>query len=177
MTGFLIATALAVAYFLGAIPSAYIVGRFRKGTDIRQIGSRNMGAMKVFYNVGFRWGVLVLVMDAGKGAAAMAIALALGIPEVARFAVGIVAVLGHNFPVFLRFRGGKGGATYIGVLLVVMPWGITTPEPVSSVWCCSSPVSRRSATAWGCFPSRSSAGWPMTAGNWSSSRWCCCSCP
>ncbi|MEE8352922.1 MAG: glycerol-3-phosphate acyltransferase [Dehalococcoidales bacterium] len=124
MTGLLIALALVAAYLLGAIPSAYIVGRLRKGTDIRQVGSRNMGAMNVFYSVGFGWGALVLAMDIGKGAAAMAIALALGIPEVARFAAGIVAVLGHGFPVFLRFQGGRGGATCIGVLSVAMPWGI-----------------------------------------------------
>lgn len=124
MTGLTVALALVAAYLLGATPSAYIVGRLRKGIDIRQVGSRNMGAMNVFYSVGFGWGVLVLAMDIGKGAAAMALASALGIPEVARFAAGIVAVLGHGFPVFLRFRGGKGGATCIGVLFVAMPWGI-----------------------------------------------------
>ncbi len=124
MSGLTIALALVAAYLFGAVPSAYIVGRLRTGTDIRQVGSHNMGAMNVFYSVGFCWGVLVLVMDIGKGAAAMAFASALGIPEVARFAAGIVAVLGHGFPVFLRFQGGKGGATSIGVLFVAMPWGI-----------------------------------------------------
>lgn len=124
MTGLTIALALVAAYLLGATPSAYIVGRLRKGIDIRQVGSRNMGAMNVFYNVGFGWGALVLAMDIGKGAVAMALALALDIPEVARFAAGFVAVLGHSFPVFLRFRGGKGGAVCIGVLFVTMPWGI-----------------------------------------------------
>ena len=124
MTGLLIALILVAAYLLGAAPSAYIVGRLRKGIDIRQVGSRNMGAMNVFYNVGFGWGALVLAMDIGKGAAAMALASAVDIPEVARFAAGMVAVLGHGFPVFLRFRGGKGGATAIGVLFVAMPWGI-----------------------------------------------------
>jgi len=120
----LIILALVAAYLLGSIPSAYIVGRLRKGTDIRQVGSRNMGAMNVFYNVGFGWGVLVLVLDIGKGAAAMALASVMGIPEVARFVAGVVAVLGHSFPIFLRFRGGKGGAVCIGILFVAMPWGI-----------------------------------------------------
>ena len=124
MDGVLIALAIIIAYLLGSIPSAYIVGRMRKGTDIRETGSRNMGAMNVFYSVGFWWGLLVLIVDVGKGAAAMGIALALGVSEVAQFFVGATAVLGHAFPVFLRFRGGKGGATCIGVLGVLMPWGL-----------------------------------------------------
>ena len=124
MDGVLITLAIIIAYLLGSIPSAYIVGRMRKGTDIRETGSRNMGAMNVFYSVGFWWGLLVLITDVGKGAAAMGIALALGVSEVAQFFVGATAVLGHAFPVFLRFRGGKGGATCIGVLTVLMPWGL-----------------------------------------------------
>ncbi len=124
MDGVLITLAIIIAYLLGSIPSAYIVGRMQKGTDIRETGSRNMGAMNVFYSVGFWWGLLVLIADVGKGAAAMGIALALGVSEVAQFFVGATAVLGHAFPVFLRFRGGKGGATCIGVLGVLMPWGL-----------------------------------------------------
>ena len=133
MTGFTIPLALVVAYLIGAIPSAYVVGRLRKGIDIRQVGSRNMGAMNVFYNVGFGWGALVLAMDIGKGAAAMALALAMGVPEVARFAAGIVVVFGHSFPIFLRFRGGKGGATCIGVLSVAMPWGLAVGAGIFGV--------------------------------------------
>ena len=123
MDGVLIALAIIIAYLLGSIPSAYIIGRMRKGTDIRETGTRNMGAMNVFYTVGFWWGLLVLITDVGKGAAAMGIAMALGVSELVQFIVGATAVLGHAFPVFLRFRGGKGGATCIGVLSVLMPWG------------------------------------------------------
>jgi len=124
MDGVLIALAIIIAYLLGSIPSAYIIGRMRKGTDIRETGSRNMGAMNVFYSVGFLWGLLVLVTDVGKGAAAVGIAMALGVSEVVQFIAGATAVLGHAFPVFLRFRGGKGGATCIGILSVMMPWGL-----------------------------------------------------
>jgi glycerol-3-phosphate acyltransferase PlsY len=124
MEGFLIALAIIIAYLLGSIPSAYIVGRMRKGTDIRETGTRNMGAMNVFYSVGFWWGLLVLTTDVGKGAAAVGIAMAFGVPELVEFTAGVMAVLGHAFPVFLRFRGGKGGATCIGVLSVLMPWGL-----------------------------------------------------
>lgn len=124
MDGFFIALAIIIAYLLGSIPFAYLVGRLRKGTDIRETGTRNMGAMNVFYTVGFWWGLLVLILDVGKGAAAVGIAIALGLGEITQFVVGATAVLGHAFPVFLRFRGGKGGATCIGVLCVLMPWGL-----------------------------------------------------
>jgi len=66
VTGLLIAVTLVGTYLLGSIPTAYIVGKFRKGTDIRETGSKNMGAMNVIYNVGFWWGALVLVIDIGK---------------------------------------------------------------------------------------------------------------
>jgi glycerol-3-phosphate acyltransferase PlsY len=112
------------AYLLGAIPSAYIIGRLRKGIDIRQVGSRNMGAMNVFYNVGVVPGLLVLAVDIGKGAAAVALAQWLVESDLVVFIAGAAAVLGHSFPVWLRFRGGKGGAPLIGVLFFLMPWSI-----------------------------------------------------
>lgn len=125
MTAFYIVIALICAYLLGSIPSAYIVGKFQKKKDIREIGTRNMGAMNVFYEVGFWWGIVVLLVDAGKGVAAMAIAEALPVHEYIYLLSGIVAVLGHSFPIFLGFRGGKGGATAIGVLVYLMkPWSI-----------------------------------------------------
>ena len=129
MSALYIALALISAYLLGSIPSAYIVGRLRKKTDIRQIGTHNMGAMNVFYEVGFVWGVIVLLADIGKGVAAMAIAEALGLdkyPHMAPYlAAGMVVVLGHSFPIFLGFKGGKGGATSIGVLIYLMkPWAV-----------------------------------------------------
>ncbi len=119
-----IAIALIAAYFLGSIPSAYVVGRLRKGIDIRTVGSRNMGAMNVFYRLGFGWGLLVLLVDMGKGAAAVALARWLGVPVWSELLAGAISVVGHSFPVWLGFRGGKGGATLIGVLLFLMPWGI-----------------------------------------------------
>jgi glycerol-3-phosphate acyltransferase PlsY len=112
------------AYLLGSIPSAYIIGRLIKGIDIRQVGSRNMGAMNTFYNVGIAPGVLVLAMDVGKGAAAVALAQWLSDSNLVMFFAGAIAVLGHNFPVWLGFKGGKGGAPLIGVLIYLMPWGI-----------------------------------------------------
>jgi glycerol-3-phosphate acyltransferase PlsY len=124
VTALTIAVTLIGAYLIGSIPTAYIIGKFRKGTDIRNIGSKNMGAMNVIYNVGFGWGALVMAIDIGKGVLVMAVAKLLDIPELAYYAAGIVVILGHNFPVFLKFRGGKGGATAVGVLSFLMfPFG------------------------------------------------------
>ena len=119
-----IAIAIICAYLIGSFPSAYIAGRLRKGVDIREVGSRNVGAMNVFYKVGFVAGLLVLAADIGKGAAAVALARWLGVPMVAQLFAGVAVVIGHGFPVFLKFRGGRGGATCIGVLVFLMPWGL-----------------------------------------------------
>lgn len=126
MTGevLFIAVAIICAYLIGSFPSAYIAGRVRKGIDIREVGSRNMGAMNVFYKVGFVEGILVLAVDIGKGAAAVALARWLGVPMIAELLAGAAAVIGHSFPVFLKFRGGRGGATCIGVLIFLIPWSI-----------------------------------------------------
>jgi glycerol-3-phosphate acyltransferase PlsY len=80
--------------------------------------------MNVFYQVGFAAGLLVLAVDIGKGAAAVALARWLGVPEIAAWLAGAAAVIGHNFPVFLKFHGGRGGATCIGILVFLMPWAI-----------------------------------------------------
>jgi len=119
-----ITLAIIGAYLLGSIPSAYISGRLRKGIDIRQVGSRNMGAMNVFYSIGFISGLMVLLADIGKGAAAVALARWLEVPVPVEFIAGAVAVIGHGFPVWLKFRGGRGGAPLIGVLAFLMPWGL-----------------------------------------------------
>lgn len=116
--------AIVLAYLIGSFPSAFIIGKLRRGLDIRQVGSRNMGAMNVFYKVGFWWGILTLGLDIGKGALAVAAAWQLTHLVNIQLAAGLVAVLGHNFPVFLKFKGGKGGASCIGILVYVMPWGI-----------------------------------------------------
>ena len=119
-----IAIAIICAYIIGSIPSAYIAGRLRKGIDIREVGSRNMGAMNVFYTLGFATGIIVLAVDIGKGAAAVALARFLGVPMVVELLAGAASIVGHGFPIFLKFRGGRGGATCIGVLAFLMPWGI-----------------------------------------------------
>ncbi len=115
------AIALIVAYLLGSIPSAYIITRLATGKDIRQLGGGNVGAQNVFREVGWRAGIPVLIFDVGKGAAAVAIAYwLLGAPLLFLLAAGLAVVAGHMWSIFLRFTGGNGLATTIGVLSVLM---------------------------------------------------------
>ena len=116
---------LIIGYILGSIPTAYIVSRASKGIDIRTIGSGNMGGANVMREIGTREGVFVGLFDVAKGAGAILIAQALGISEPWIFGTGFAAVLGHNFPVFAGFQGGRGSATIIGIFLVLSP--IATP--------------------------------------------------
>jgi len=117
-----IAVVLAAAYFIGAVPSGVIVGRLWRGVDIRSYGSGGSGATNVARTLGPGAGGAVLASDIAKGAIVTAIA---------RYAVsgdawlvalaGTVAVLGHMFPVYIKFKGGKGVATGLGGLFVISP--------------------------------------------------------
>jgi len=119
-----------ISYLLGCIPSAYMVGKAFKGVDIRQIGSHNMGAMNTFYTIGFWPGMLVLAIDVSKGILALTLsylaAILLQVPPnmvvPVEMVAGIFVIAGHNFPVFLKFKGGKGGATAIGILAFLLAW-------------------------------------------------------
>lgn len=115
------AIAIVVAYLIGSIPFAYIAGRLLKGIDIRQVGGGNIGAVNTAREIGLVPGLLVLVADIAKGALAVLIALWLDVSLVLVFVAGFAAVVGHNWPVFLKFRGGKGAATTIGVLFALTP--------------------------------------------------------
>ncbi len=88
-----IVIAIIGAYLIGSPPTAYIMGRLRKGIDIRKVGTRNMGAMNVFYTVGFAEGITVLAVDIGKGVAAVALARWLGVPLVAQLFAGAAVVI------------------------------------------------------------------------------------
>ncbi len=114
------AFSIIIAYLLGSIPFAYIVGKMR-GLDVRKVGDRNVGASNVFRHGGLVAGIATLVGDIGKGALAIVVAKLLGAQEAVLFAVGVAAVIGHNWPVFLHFRGGRGLAVVIGVLLALLP--------------------------------------------------------
>lgn len=117
-----------IAYLLGSIPTALIISRKYFGIDIRDYGSGNMGATNTFRVLGSKYGTLVMVFDILKGMAA--VALYNFLPhylnnELDRtnfmIGLGLAAVLGHIFPVFANFKGGKGVATLFGMILTVQP--------------------------------------------------------
>jgi len=112
---------IVIGYLLGSIPSAYIMARLRKGVDIRQVGVGNVGATNVFRHIGIWEGIVVGVADVAKGAVTILIAQALIVSEFWLLGAGFAALVGHNFPVFLGFRGGKGSATTIGIFLLLAP--------------------------------------------------------
>ena len=107
------------AYLAGSIPFGYLAGRLR-GVDIRTVGSKNVGATNVFRTLGKRWGIAVMIADIGKGLGAALLARWLTDDPWPLVASG-AAVAGHVFPVWLRFRGGKGVATGAGVVIGLMP--------------------------------------------------------
>ena len=120
---------LIFAYLLGSVSFAYLITKLIKKSDIRKIGSKNPGAANVFREIGRPWGILVWFFDTTKGALAMLLAAKLtgnfpgpvGIGILFLALVGVAAVAGHCWPIFLSFRGGKGAATSGGTILYLVP--------------------------------------------------------
>ena len=112
---------LIVAYLIGSIPFGYLIVRTKEGGDIRQTGSGGTGATNVSRRAGKAAGVLTLLLDASKGAAAVLIAQSVSGTEWVKAAAAIAVIVGHIFPVWLGFRGGKGVATGVGVFLILAP--------------------------------------------------------
>jgi glycerol-3-phosphate acyltransferase PlsY len=110
-----------VAYLIGSIPFGYLIVRKKMGADIRQTGSGGTGATNVSRRAGKAAGVLTLILDAAKGCAAVLIAKALTGDDWVIAAAAIAALVGHIFPVWLGFRGGKGVAIGVGIFLVLAP--------------------------------------------------------
>ncbi len=111
--------AFVIAYLLGSIPFGYLAGRMN-GIDIRTVGSGNMGAANVFRNLGKKWGIGVMVADIGKGVAGVVIARVLT-DEPWPVLAGAAVMAGAIFPVWLRFKGGKGVAAGGGVMIGLFP--------------------------------------------------------
>jgi glycerol-3-phosphate acyltransferase PlsY len=107
-------------YLLGSIPTSYFAGRLLRGKDIRQMGDENAGAANAYRELGPVAGVVVGVIDAAKGAVVIIIAQAANLPQALILITGAAAVIGHNWPVFLGFRGGRGVSTTLGILLVLL---------------------------------------------------------
>jgi acyl phosphate:glycerol-3-phosphate acyltransferase len=131
------AIVIIIAYLLGSIPFGYLIVRATQGADVRETGSGGTGATNVLRRAGKAAGVITLVLDALKGAVAVVIAkVILGLPVLSYVghagrpvesafwwvsAAAIAVIVGHIFPVWLRFRGGKGVATGVGVFLMLAP--------------------------------------------------------
>lgn len=122
MSGRLAATIIGGAYLIGSVPFGLIVGYLFKRVDIRAYGSGNIGATNVLRLLGWPAALLVFLLDAAKGLVPvwLAITYAAGTPLL-HVAAALAAILGHNYSVFLKFRGGKGVATSLGVLIALVP--------------------------------------------------------
>ncbi len=110
------------AYLLGSVPAAYLAVRWSRGTDIRQVGSGNVGASNVL-KAGPKWlSIPVALFDIGKAALIVWVAQLLGLAVWQQVMVGLLTIIGHNWSVFLRFRGGRGVFASFGVIVMLSPW-------------------------------------------------------
>ena len=110
-----------VCYAIGSLPTAYLFTRYILAQDIRDIGDNNSGAANVFRNVGAKAGVAVGAIDIVKGSVVIVLAKVLVDDTGMEMMAGAAALAGHNFPVHLQFRGGRGAATAVGVLITSVP--------------------------------------------------------
>jgi acyl-phosphate glycerol 3-phosphate acyltransferase len=130
-TLFVSALAIAVAYLIGSIPFGFLITRAVAGIDIRTVGSGNIGATNVGRAIGFKYFLLVTLLDGGKGflptlffPRIVAYLVGSSVPDLAPL-IAVAAILGHNFPIYLRFKGGKGVATSLGA--------VTALDPIASI--------------------------------------------
>ncbi|WP_319202696.1 glycerol-3-phosphate 1-O-acyltransferase PlsY [uncultured Ilyobacter sp.] len=110
-----------LAYVMGSIPTGVIIGKKLKGIDIREHGSKNSGATNAYRVLGARYGVMVLAADAAKGFFPVMLADLAGIEGTLLILVGLITIIGHSLSIFLKFKGGKGVATSLGVFLYLVP--------------------------------------------------------
>lgn len=120
--------ALLVSYMIGSLPSAVLVSHAVAGVDVRELGDGNMGARNTTRTLGWRAGIIVAILDFGKGVVAVLLARSLGGGDWIQLLAGVAAVLGHDYPLWARFKGGQGMACSLGVLFVLMLtptlWGL-----------------------------------------------------
>jgi len=117
------------AYLLGSVPAAYIAAKLARGIDIRQYGTGQAGGGNLWRMTSWKFALPVAVFDLGKGMLMVWVAQVLGLSVVQQLVVGAAAVAGHNWSVFLRFSGGRGVATSMGVVLITPIIGEMTPWP------------------------------------------------
>ena len=116
--------ALLIAFALGSFPTAFVAGKLLSRGDIRDVGSGNPGTLNAVRQYGKLVGLVVLLVDAGKGILAVIIAQAMSVTDIWVYLTALLVTLGHNFSPALRFRGGKGAATVLGISAFML-WQIT----------------------------------------------------
>lgn len=131
MTYVYISMLMILSYFLGSIPSGLIIGKVFKNIDIREHGSKNTGATNAIRVLGFKTGIFAFVFDVAKGALVIALVFLIGDQSlfiVSQYNInissiyGMAAVIGHVFPIYINFKGGKAVATSAGMILAIEPW-------------------------------------------------------
>ncbi|MDD3631256.1 MAG: glycerol-3-phosphate 1-O-acyltransferase PlsY [Atribacterota bacterium] len=117
-----IALILIISFFLGSIPFGYLVSKYLKKIDIREYGSGNIGTANTFRVLGVRYALLVLIGDCSKGLLAVYLAKIVATESITlQLLTGLFAIMGHNWSIFLKLKGGKGIATTFGVILSIYP--------------------------------------------------------
>jgi glycerol-3-phosphate acyltransferase PlsY len=112
------------SYLLGSIPSAYLFGRWLKGIDLRRYGSGTVSGTGVYYHVSRPGVVAVGLFDVAKAALPTWLALRWGLGLGVALTAGVAAMVGHDWPLYLEFKGGRGHSTILGTMLVVFPWSV-----------------------------------------------------
>ena len=109
------------SYLLGTFPSSYIIGKLFRGTDIRRLGDQNLGAANACQSLGKLSGIAVFLVDCLKGALAVTLSFSITEQHELFLLPSLAVIAGHNWPIFLNFKGGRGASTLIGILLIISP--------------------------------------------------------
>ncbi len=113
-----------LSYIIGSIPFSFMIAKLFKGIDIRKLGTKNVGAMNVISVAGIFPGIIALLFDISKGALVVHLTNKITEDIGVSLTSGLFTVIGHNWPIFLKFKGGKGVATTIGILLLISPFSL-----------------------------------------------------
>jgi acyl phosphate:glycerol-3-phosphate acyltransferase len=122
-----------ISYLIGSIPFAYIMGRVTRGIDIRKVGDGNVGAANAYREISPAAGLFVMVADVMKGVTVILAAQGLHLSQTAVFIAGLACVIGHIYPLYLGFKGGRGEAAAAGVLVVLLPVPILSLFAISLI--------------------------------------------
>jgi glycerol-3-phosphate acyltransferase PlsY len=126
---------IAIAYLMGSIPVGLIISKIKKGIDIREYGSGNIGATNVYRSIGKKEGLMTFAGDMLKGVMAVLTAYFVLGEEIWIGISGLSAVIGHMYPIFAKFRGGKGVATGVGVFICMMPLATLSSMAIWIICC------------------------------------------